>query len=149
MCLNTSTGFCHLVFVLRSRQSTALIETALSYEPFAMWFNVQRPSLYCRLNTAWWFLLNIRCISVLTADQGLDVLRLLFNVKAFLSLCSPAFCYHFSKQTVLLIPVRLKLWKTWAGLTSKFTASDRLFLCMLYYVSLLRTATLGLLCDLS
>jgi hypothetical protein len=52
MCLNTSTGFCHLVFVVGSTQSAALIETALSDEAFVIRFNVQRPSLYCQLNTA-------------------------------------------------------------------------------------------------
>ena len=41
MCWNTSTDFCHLVFAVCSTQSTAIIETALSDEPFAIRFNVQ------------------------------------------------------------------------------------------------------------
>jgi hypothetical protein len=52
MCLNKSTGFCHLVFIVGSTQSAALIETALSDEAFVIRFNVQIPSLYCQLNTA-------------------------------------------------------------------------------------------------
>jgi hypothetical protein len=62
-----------------------------------------------------WLIVNIRCISVLTTDQELDVLRLLFNLKAFLSLCSPAFCYHFLKQIVLSVPVSLNFCKIELG----------------------------------
>ena len=42
----------NLVFAVGSRQSTALTETALSDETFAIRFNVQRPSLYCQLDTS-------------------------------------------------------------------------------------------------
>jgi hypothetical protein len=50
-------------------------------------------------------------------------------LKAFVSLYSPASFYYFSKQTLLSIPVSLKLCKTSAGVTSNFAAIDKLFLC--------------------
>jgi len=129
----TSTGFSHLVFVVCSTQSTAIIETALSDEAFAIRFNVQDRVCTVSLTLQRWLIPNIRCISVLTGEQWLDVFWVLFNFKTIegLSISLQSCIFHYiSKQTVLSTQVSLKLCKTWAGLTSNFTSSDRLSLCM-------------------
>ena len=50
--MNTITGFAHLLFLLGSGKSTAVIETALHDETFAIVFNVQKLSLYYQPNTS-------------------------------------------------------------------------------------------------
>jgi hypothetical protein len=115
------------VFVVGSRFSTALTETALSDEDLTIELNEQRPSLCCQLNTR--FTATINCVSALIADELLDVLTVLFDFMTVesvsMSLQSCILSLLF-KADCTADPIQSK---TSGGMTAKFTAIDKLFLC--------------------